>query len=290
MGEKVLRRRLEGSIVLRAHVTFFETRPDGDLLREHLSPATGFRLLRHQVSGAYLIESDDPGFATWAFSILETKKTPHLKSIKSILKSEEKAGRLEWGTYFPSDISDAIWLSEIFQTRVMIAYFDDDGGDMATVAHCGRLERACISGLPIDKDGDECYEIEMLDPEVATYRTVQREFWYDIFGREFKRIFGSDAPDLTDETFLEFEEVDRAEAGTRKRAPTKSIVFLFIIIIMAALFAKFQSPPSQPQNTQVEDTPKTIEDVCSGDLGSEMQHICDEFQRLNKKHQPKDPK
>ena len=78
---------------------------------------------------------------------------------------------------------------------MIIAYFDDEGSDMVAIGQCGQLERACINGTPIDEDGEECYEIEMITPEAANYRKIEREFWNDIFEREFKFTFGKTAPD-----------------------------------------------------------------------------------------------
>ena len=274
--------------MLRTHATFFETCPDGELLREHLSPATGFRLLRHIASGVYFIESDYITFDTSAFSILETKKVPQFRAIKSTLKSEEKAGRLEWGTYRPSDINDAIWLSDAFQTRVMVAYFDDDGGDMVAIGHCGQLQRACINGSPIDEDGKEHYEIEMLIPEAATYRRVEKELWNDIFEREFKFIFGQAAPDLTDEERPEFKCVHNIQKRAKEKTSLKPL--LILTIIATALLIMYQTRPSKPKINPIEGRQKTLQETCAGDLSANMQDICDELQRLDRKSQPQDPK
>ena len=275
--------------MLRAHATFFETEPDGLLLREHMSSATGFRLLRHFASGVYLIESDDTSFDTSAFSILETKKSPQIELIKSTLKSEQKAGRLEWGTYRLSDINDAIWLSEIFGTRVMIAYFDDDGGDMVAIARSGQLERACINGTSIDEEGEKSFEIEMLTPEAATYRKIERESWNDIFEREFKLNFGENSPDLTDEERPEFEEIDSAQTLKSNKAFLKRLVILATIIV--AVVAMLHTRPSKPEIESPKDTQKTLEETCtSGDISANMQNICDEFKKLEQNRKFEDPK
>ena len=277
--------------MLRAHATFFETRPDSELLREHLSPATGFRLLRHVESGVYLIESDDADFDTSAFSILETKKTPRFRTIKSALKSEEKTGRLEWGSYRPSDINDAIWLSSVFQSRVMIAYFDDDGGDMVAIAHSGQLERACIKGTPIDEEGEACYEIEMLTPEAATYRKIERESWNDIFEREFKLTFGQDTPDLTDEAHPEFDEIDCSKGqGGIKRLLVLILTLVAATVIVSALLGMLHTSLFPTEKISTGETSATFEEACAGELSSKMQEICDEFDRLQQKRNSEDPK
>jgi len=143
---------------------------------------------------------------------------PETKAIKAALLAEEKAGHLVWGGYRIQDINDSIWLSRIFKTRVMIAYFDDDESDTISVSHCGKLERVCIMGAPINEQvnlNEEAllyHEIRMDEQGDISRHSVEPEGWNYIFEREFKQYFGHAAPELTDLDRTEFDVIDEMKA------------------------------------------------------------------------------
>lgn len=271
--------------MLRVHATFFGAQPNGELLREHVMPSYGFRLRRHKPSGAYLLDPYGDSDVS-AFCILDARKVPAAKKIKADLYIEEKAGRLDWGGYRPSDFHDTIWMSGVFETRVLIIYFDDEGSDMAIVANCGELERASINGMPVDIDddeGNESFQIDVLNTFAINHQIVRRENWNDIYEREFKSVFGTDAPDLTDFDRLDFEQID--EVASVQKA--NSFPFIKIGLILAVLFLLFQLLPSYhaskgkalvPQKR----TPPNLESLCGGDVSEKMEEVCDKMREIER--------
>ena len=269
--------------MLRAHATIFETRPDGDLLREHVTPVIGFQLFRHKTTGAYLLDGDNPEIDISGFAIIGLKKIPATKTLKAKLNAQEKAGFLESDGYRLDLISDAIRLSHIFQTRVMIAYFDDESSDMVAIGNLGTLERAFFNGALIDEDEEIYYEIEVQDDHNIRQHKVQREFWNDIFIREFKLAFGQVAPDLTDLGRTEFERIDREAAKeSSTTSPIKKVVFLVAIVIALVLF--FQTRET-PQSTSVDSrSPElALEELCAGEVSNEIKDMCRQFEDIKNK-------
>jgi len=294
--------------MLRAYATIFASRPDRELLRRYMSSNIGFRLLKHERSGAYLLVAYAEDVDLSSGSILSVGAAPETKAIKAALVTEEKAGRLSWGAYRLDSFNDAIWLSDIFQTTVLIAYFDDEDSDISVRANCGKLERACLMGTPFGENGENSYEIEMVEVGAVQSRKVGRHHWNDIFEREFKSLFGHPAPDLTDLTYAEFSKID-AEKPKPSRIynfyqrherliniiclPITIMLFFWALVkdhiatkhliiagVLAAVMAiVFMEPASTDAGQKVE---PTIESLCADNPSAKIQATCNRLKEIKR--------
>lgn len=300
--------------MLRVYATIFAERPNGDLLRRYLDPNIGFRLLRHKTSEVYFLVAYQDNVDLSSQPILSTGPVRVPKATKSTLLTEEKAGRLSWGTYRPDIINDSIWLSEKFQLKVMVAYFDDDGSDNVSIANQGTLDKVHIRGSPIGDEGKVSNEIEISKSGLAQSRRVERNLWNDIFEREFKFHFGQSAPDLTDQTYSEFELIESEEPKPTSRYQfyerhrqwinilllpiTLALVIWttikgriklkhFVIggMLMAALISNFffKSSPLDGPTADVTRTEQSMESLCADKSNTQLKKLCDRYAELEGK-------
>ena len=274
----------------------------------------GIRLLKHNLSGAHLVVPYQDDIDTSSNPVLSTGPVQELTGIKSALLKEVKVGNLSKDDYRLDIINDAMWISNEFQTKVLIAYFDDEGRDNVSIADCGKIERVSICGSSIEDESEIFNEIELVATEVVRSKRVERKYWNDNFEREFKSLFGHPAPDLTDFSFSEFEVVE-SEAPkpsasfkfySRHRKAinifllpvTLSCLFLILLkekkslkylviaaLLIAAMLTNKLLGPSEPDRTKFDEKKprQSVESLCGDKSNVALEDFCERYNEIKQK-------
>ncbi len=193
--------------MLRQYITILETQPNGDLLREYL-PKTGFRVFYEKHTDLYYLDSPDndtpklPNFGNGGGyeTVLHYKNSYHVQFIEQFVREQIKAKNLHKHQFDSDLVQDALFLSDIFQTKVFCAYHDDEDTDMVAIAENGNLKKLCLSAISQEKNEMEKDHFEIIYNSEEAPRLEKKINEFEghnvIYQREFLSTFNKPAPDL----------------------------------------------------------------------------------------------
>ncbi len=141
--------------------TVFEVQPDREILRQHL-PKAGFRVLLEKHRNLFFLlpgeneTSQIPNFgAEGGFArLLSVPRDSVLGDVPDFVREQSKSQTIRKGQFDKDVVLEAIQLSDVFGTRVLCAYNDDEDVDIVAVANEGVLESLQIAGTIADTEID----------------------------------------------------------------------------------------------------------------------------------------
>lgn len=185
--------------MIRHSIFALKDGPNPKTLRQYAT-RYGFRLFHEKHSNLYFLDSPAdndsklPQFGGFYESVLVRDEKPGIETIETQIKALLKSKKLLKYQYNLELLKDALFFSDVFDTKIFCAYHDDEDTDMVVIAEKGTLIALKLAGAANEAGHCELQKTAETDFEIALCTEPDG---YDAFYRQsFENTFDKPAPDL----------------------------------------------------------------------------------------------